>query len=297
MSNDETFGMFKILPLTPILSPVITSERIEQKALLELVKILHRLRLLHGIPHGEHINVFYGIKGDSETGVLKAIFEGGQREVKEAFGFVCLPEPQRESIMDLVCSHEEESFLGNPEFKFTLILSRLTKFVADEYEILRFWEEIRAFEMCLEMSKGKKPFSFYDGPPFATGLPHYGHILAGTIKDVVTRYAHMTGHYVERRFGWDCHGLPVEYEIDKKLGIKSREDVLAMGIDKYNQECRSIVMRYSGEWEVVVKRVGRWIDFRNDYKTLNPTFMETVWWVFKQLFDKNQVYRGYRVRV
>lgn len=127
------------------------------------------------------------------------------------------------------------------------------------------------------------------------GLPHYGHILAGTIKDVVTRYAHQTGHHVERRFGWDCHGLPVEYEIDKKLGIKSSDDVLAMGIDKYNAECRSIVMRYSSDWESIIKRMGRWIDFKNDYKTLDPNFMESVWWVFKQMFEKGLVYKGFKV--
>ncbi|KAJ1560950.1 isoleucine--tRNA ligase, partial [Cladochytrium tenue] len=113
--------------------------------------------------------------------------------------------------------------------------------------------------------------------------------------DVVTRYAHQTGHYVERRFGWDCHGLPVEHEIDKKLGIKSVDDVMKMGIKAYNAECRSIVMRYSGEWEIAVKRLGRWIDFRNDYKTLNTSFMESVWWVFKQLHDKGQVYRGFMI--
>lgn len=102
-------------------------------------------------------------------------------------------------------------------------------------------------------------YSFYDGPPFATGLPHYGHILAGTIKDVVTRYAHQQGYYVERRFGWDCHGLPVEFEIDKALNIKSPDDVMKMGIDKYNAECRKIVTRYVKEWEIIMSRIGRWI--------------------------------------
>ncbi|OLY82540.1 Isoleucine-tRNA ligase, cytoplasmic [Smittium mucronatum] len=164
-----------------------------------------------------------------------------------------------------------------------------------EEDVLAYWKEIDAFHTSLELTKGKKKFTFYDGPPFATGLPHYGHLLAGTIKDVVTRYANNTGHYVERRFGWDCHGLPVEYEIDKTLGIKYRQDVLDMGIDKYNQACRAIVMRYSHEWEVTVERLGRWIDFKNDYKTLNISFMESVWWVFKQLFDKGKVYRGIKV--
>lgn len=102
-------------------------------------------------------------------------------------------------------------------------------------------------------------YTFYDGPPFATGLPHYGHILAGTIKDVVTRYAHQQGYHVERRFGWDCHGLPVEYEIDKTLNIRGPEDVAKMGIAAYNNECRKIVMRYANEWEQVVNRMGRWI--------------------------------------
>ncbi|XP_035748117.1 isoleucine--tRNA ligase, cytoplasmic, partial [Egretta garzetta] len=138
-------------------------------------------------------------------------------------------------------------------------------------------------------------FNFYDGPPFATGLPHYGHILAGTIKDIVTRFAHQSGYHVDRRFGWDCHGLPVEYEIDKTLGIKGPEDVAKMGIKEYNNQCRGIVMRYSKEWEFSVTRLGRWIDFENDYKTLYPAFMESVWWVFKQLYDKGLVYRGVKV--
>lgn len=114
-------------------------------------------------------------------------------------------------------------------------------------------------------------------------------------QDIVTRFAHSNGHYVERRFGWDCHGLPVEHEIDKKLNIQSKDDVMAMGIDKYNEECKAIVMRYSSEWRSTVERMGRWIDFDNDYKTLNASFMESVWWVFKQLWEKEQVYKGLKV--
>ncbi|KAL0435307.1 UNVERIFIED_CONTAM: Isoleucine--tRNA ligase, cytoplasmic [Sesamum radiatum] len=147
----------------------------------------------------------------------------------------------------------------------------------------------------LERTKHFPEYIFYDGPPFATGLPHYGHILAGTIKDIVTRYQSMTGHHVTRRFGWDCHGLPVEHEIDQKLGIKSREDVIKMGIANYNEECRGIVQRYVSEWEKTVVRMGRWIDFRNDYKTMDLNFMESVWWVFAQLFQKGLVYRGFKV--
>lgn len=160
---------------------------------------------------------------------------------------------------------------------------------------MQYWKDIDAFQESLRQSKGKPAYNFYDGPPFATGLPHYGHILAGTIKDVVTRYAHQRGFHVERRFGWDCHGLPVEFEIDKKLGIKGRPDVLKMGIDKYNEECRAIVTRYTGEWKTVVERFGRWIDFDNDYKTMDVNFMESCWWVFKTLFDKGLVYRAFRV--
>ncbi|KAL5543283.1 hypothetical protein UlMin_010993 [Ulmus minor] len=164
-----------------------------------------------------------------------------------------------------------------------------------EEKILSLWSEIKAFETQLDRTQNLPEYIFYDGPPFATGLPHYGHILAGTIKDIVTRFQSMTGHHVTRRFGWDCHGLPVENEIDKKLGIKRRDDVLKMGIDKYNEECRSIVTRYVEEWETIVTRTGRWIDFRNDYKTMDLKFMETVWWVFSQLYDKGLVYKGFKV--
>lgn len=168
-------------------------------------------------------------------------------------------------------------------------------FPKEEEKIIELWKQLDVFKTCLKQSKGKPRYSFYDGPPFATGLPHYGHILAGTIKDIVTRYAHQRGYYVERRFGWDCHGLPVEYEIDKTLGIKGPQDVAKMGIDKYNNECRKIVMRYASEWEAIVSRLGRWVDFQNDYKTLYPWFMESIWWVFKELFVKGLVYRGVKV--
>lgn len=168
-------------------------------------------------------------------------------------------------------------------------------FPGSEETVLNYWNEIDAFKTSLKRSEGRPVYSFYDGPPFATGLPHYGHILAGTIKDVVTRYAHQTGHYVERRFGWDCHGLPIEFEIDKMLGLKTKEDILAYGIGNYNEECRKVVMKYSTEWEQVVTRLGRWIDFKNDYKTMDLNFMESVWWVFAEIFKKNLVYRGFKV--
>lgn len=168
-------------------------------------------------------------------------------------------------------------------------------FPDEEQQILAFWLENQIFAKSLKQSEGKPRYTFYDGPPFATGLPHYGHLLAGTIKDIVTRWAHQSGFHVERRFGWDTHGLPVEYEIDKTLNITGPEDVAKMGIASYNAECRKIVMRYAGEWRTTVERIGRWIDFDNDYKTLYPSFMESVWWVFKQLYNKGLVYRGVKV--
>lgn len=168
-------------------------------------------------------------------------------------------------------------------------------FPQEEESTQAFWKEIDAFQESLRQSKGKPLFTFYDGPPFATGLPHYGHILAGTIKDVVCRHAHQRGHHVERRFGWDCHGVPVEGIIDEKLKIKGRADVLTFGIDKYNEECRAIVQKYTKEWRQIIERFGRWIDFDNDYKTMDLSYMESCWWVFKQLFDKGLVYRAFRV--
>lgn len=164
-----------------------------------------------------------------------------------------------------------------------------------EKEVLDHWNAINAFHTSNKLSEGRPVYSFYDGPPFATGMPHYGHLLAGTIKDTVTRFAYQKGYHVPRRFGWDCHGLPIEFEIEKQLGIKSKEDVLKFGIANYNAECRKIVMRYAKEWEYVVTRLGRWIDFENDYKTLDPSFMESIWWVFKTLYDKGLVYRGFKV--
>lgn len=168
-------------------------------------------------------------------------------------------------------------------------------FPNEEEKVLAFWNEIDAFQTSLKLTEDKPEFSFFDGPPFATGTPHYGHILASTVKDIVPRYATMNGNHVDRRFGWDTHGLPIEHIIDKKLNISCKEDVYKFGIDNYNNECRAIVMTYASEWRKTIGRLGRWIDFDNDYKTMYPSFMESTWWAFKQLFEKNQVYRGYRV--
>nr|BFD59867.1 isoleucine--tRNA ligase [Bdellovibrio sp. CKG001] len=163
-----------------------------------------------------------------------------------------------------------------------------------EESILDFWDQEKIFARSLD-PQGKKTYSFYDGPPFATGLPHYGHLLAGVLKDVVPRYWTMKGYTVPRRFGWDCHGLPVEYEINKTHKIESRKDVLKMGVANYNDACRSIVKRYSNEWKTTVRRVGRWVDMENPYFTMDVSFMQSVWWVFQQLFNKGLIYEGYKV--
>ena len=168
-------------------------------------------------------------------------------------------------------------------------------FVKIEEEILNFWQENETFQKSLQQNRHKKNYIFYDGPPFATGLPHHGHLVASTIKDVIPRYFSMSGYYVERRFGWDCHGLPIEHEIDKKLGMSAQEAVQEYGVDGYNKECRKIVQRYTTEWKKTITRLGRWVDFNNDYKTMDLSFMESVWWVFKKLWEKNLVYEGTKV--
>ncbi|EUD67640.1 isoleucyl-tRNA synthetase [Plasmodium inui San Antonio 1] len=167
--------------------------------------------------------------------------------------------------------------------------------VEEEHKVLSYWKSIDAFNTSNRLAEGRKPFIFYDGPPFATGLPHYGHLLAGIIKDCVTRYNYQCGFSVERKFGWDCHGLPIEYEIEKENNINKKEDILKMGIDVYNEKCRSIVLKYSNEWVKTVERIGRWIDFKNDYKTMDTTFMESVWWVFSELYKRNYVYKSFKV--
>ncbi len=166
-------------------------------------------------------------------------------------------------------------------------------FPAREERVLKFWQKEGIFQKSLE--KGKKSFTFYDGPPFATGLPHYGHLLAGTIKDVIPRYKTMKGFKVPRRFGWDCHGLPIENEIEKAKELSGAGAIEAFGIDRFNEECRSIVLRYTGEWKKTVDRMGRWVDMERAFRTMDTPFMESVWWVFKQLFEQDLVYEGFKV--
>ncbi|KAG0437799.1 putative isoleucine--tRNA ligase, cytoplasmic [Dictyocoela muelleri] len=168
-------------------------------------------------------------------------------------------------------------------------------FPATEQEILNLWKKTNTFETCNKITIQKKPFVFFDGPPFATGLPHYGHILSGTIKDTIGRFFIQNNFRVDRRFGFDCHGLPVEYEIDKLLKIETRNEILEMGINKYNSECRKIVLKYAEQWEQIVGRMGRWVSFNNGYRTMDKEYMESVWHVFGMLYKKNRIYRGYRV--
>ena len=174
-------------------------------------------------------------------------------------------------------------------------VSNKVQFPQMEEGVLKYWAEGDVFKKSLERNRGKERYTFYDGPPFATGLPHYGHLLAGTIKDIVPRYQTMRGKYVERRFGWDTHGLPIEALAQEALGIAGAPEIKKLGVDKFNEQCRSMVLKYVSEWRKTVTRMGRWVDFDNDYKTMNPDFMETIWWVFKQLWDQGRVYRSHRI--
>lgn len=164
-----------------------------------------------------------------------------------------------------------------------------------EKNTLQFWLDEELYQKSIAQRRNSPFFTFYDGPPFATGLPHYGHILAGTIKDVVLRYKTMKGFYVPRRFGWDCHGLPVENEIEKMHDLSGAASIQEFGIARFNEECRKIVLRYTEEWKAIVNRMGRWVDFNNTYLTMDRSFMESVWWVFKQMYDKGLVYEGLKV--
>ncbi len=168
-------------------------------------------------------------------------------------------------------------------------------FAKMEEGILDFWNKNKIFEESIDIRKNGEEFVFYDGPPFANGLPHYGHMLAGYIKDTFARYQTMKGKKVERVFGWDCHGLPAEMGVEKETGISGRKAIEEYGIDKFNDLCKSSVMKYVNEWKHYVNRTGRWVDFDNGYKTMDLKYMESVIWVFKQLYDKGLLYEDFRV--
>jgi len=164
-----------------------------------------------------------------------------------------------------------------------------------EEEVLKYWNENKIFEKSVETRKNSEEFNFYDGPPFATGTPHYGHLLAWTIKDVIPRYQTMKGKRVDRVFGWDCHGLPIENIVEKKLEISGRDDIMKVWVHNFNEECRVNVDWYVDVWKETVSRLGRWVDMENAYKTMDLSFMESVWWVYKELYDKGLIYEGHRV--
>jgi len=164
-----------------------------------------------------------------------------------------------------------------------------------EKEILKFWQENQIFEKTLSTRNPLNKFNFFDGPPFATGLPHYGHILAGAIKDAVPRYKTMCGYHIPRKWGWDCHGVPVEFQVEKEHKIGGKPGIEKMGVGKFNELCRSVVMKCADDWRQTVNRMGRFVDFENDYRTMDPEFMESVWWVFAKLWDKGLIYEGEKV--
>ena len=166
---------------------------------------------------------------------------------------------------------------------------------SNEEKIAQYWEDIDAFQNSLNNRKEGKIFRFYDGPPFPTGSPHYGNLLAGVIKDIVPRYWTMRGFYVERRFGWDVHGLPIEMEVQKELGLEDPQEIDEYGIANFNEACRKQVQTNTENWERITRKIGRWVDFENDYKTMDPDFMESVWWVFKELWNNKLIYQDYKV--
>lgn len=168
-------------------------------------------------------------------------------------------------------------------------------FPALDARVLAFWDSIDAFGRSVQMRSPDDEYTFYDGPPFATGSPHYGHILQGVVKDIVPRYWTMRGHRVERRFGWDTHGLPVEMEVEKQLEVSGPREIEELGVDVFNEACRAMVNHTTEDWYDITRRIGRWVDFDDDYKTMDVDFMESVWWVFGQLWERGLVYRDFKV--
>jgi isoleucyl-tRNA synthetase len=172
-------------------------------------------------------------------------------------------------------------------------------FPALEGRVLETWQREKIFERSVEQrpagENGANEYVFYDGPPFANGTPHFGHLLTGYVKDIIPRYQTLQGRRVERRFGWDCHGLPAEMEAQRELGVSSRAEIQEYGIGRFNDYCRTSVLRYTEHWQETMTRAGRWVDFKNDYKTMDLSYMESLLWAFKQLWEKGLMYEGYSV--
>ena len=164
----------------------------------------------------------------------------------------------------------------------------------NEEKILKFWKENEIFEKSLKKDKGKKTFVFFDGPPFATGTPHYGHLLQSAVKDAIPRYKTMRGFCVPRQWGWDCHGLPIENIVEKELGTKSKKEIVAMGVEKFNNLCRDKIFTFIHEWETIIPRFGRWADMAHPFRTMDFEYMQSEWWAFKELYKKGLIYEDYR---
>ncbi|MEQ4206105.1 isoleucine--tRNA ligase [Actinopolymorpha sp. B9G3] len=194
--------------------------------------------------------------------------------------------------------HRDDAATPAPDASGTT-LPATPSFPELEREVLEYWEADKTFQASIDQRdpgpNGSNEFVFYDGPPFANGLPHYGHLLTGYVKDLVPRYQTMRGRRVERRFGWDCHGLPAEVEAERELGISTKREIVHLGVERFNAACRTSVLRYTSEWERYVTRQARWVDFAGDYKTLDASYMESVLWAFKTLYDKGLIYEGFRV--
>ncbi len=190
--------------------------------------------------------------------------------------------------------HEETSVTDENGSHFRRVDSRVDLPALDA-RVLALWDDVDAFAASVTGRSADNEYTFYDGPPFATGSPHYGHILQGVVKDIVPRYWTMRGYRVERRFGWDTHGLPVEMEVEKQLGVSGPRQIQEIGVDTFNEACRAMVNTTTEDWETITRRIGRWVDFAHDYKTMDVEFMESVWWVFKQLWDKGLVYQAFKV--
>ncbi|MBI3634127.1 MAG: class I tRNA ligase family protein [Candidatus Yonathbacteria bacterium] len=171
---------------------------------------------------------------------------------------------------------------------------KLSSIAQREEEILSFWREKKIFEKTLEQTEHGEAFSFYDGPPFATGVPHYGHIVTSAIKDAIPRYQTMCGRHVRRVWGWDCHGLPIENLIEGELGLPHKKDIEEYGIGKFNEAARASVLRYDSLWKEMIPRIGRWIDMEHSYKTMDASYTESVWWAFKTLYEKGLIYQGFK---
>jgi isoleucyl-tRNA synthetase len=173
-------------------------------------------------------------------------------------------------------------------------LAQKSPLAQKEEQTQKFWEDNKIFKKSLEKDAPKGDFVFYDGPPFATGEPHYGHVVPGTVKDIIPRYKTMQGYRVRRRWGWDCHGLPVENIIEKELDLASKKDILDFGIEKFNEKARGAVMRYAADWRRIIPRLGRWVDMENDYQTMDASYTESVWWAFSELHKKGLIYEGFK---